>query len=267
MDEVGRGAWAGPVTVAALVPPPEHLCGVRDSKELTRDERELVAARVGDWAVAIGVGHASYEECDALGMTAALRAAGRRALSQLAALGYDPDRIILDGNYDYLALGARVTTVVRGDSTSLAVAAASCVAKVTRDALMREEAEHYPAYDFESNVGYPAPVHKSALAWFGPSAIHRRSWIFMDRLCLRGGGGGGGGGWRLFPPVRGGGSGRGPRRYVDSVGDGQWQMPTPCEGWDVRELVNHIVSGNFWAGELARGKTIEEVGDRLDGDV
>jgi ribonuclease HII len=79
-----------------------------------------------------------------------------------------------------------VTTVVRGDSTSLAVAAASCVAKVTRDALMRNEAEHYPAYDFESNVGYPAPVHKSALAWFGPSAIHRRSWIFMDGLCWRG---------------------------------------------------------------------------------
>ena len=59
-------------------------------------------------------------------------------------------------------------------------------AKVTRDALMREEAEHYPAYEFESNVGYPAPVHKSALAWYGPSAIHRRSWIFMDGLCWRG---------------------------------------------------------------------------------
>ena len=186
IDEVGRGAWAGPVTVAALVPPPDHLRGVRDSKELTRDEREVVAARVRRWAVAIGVGHASYEECDALGMTAALRAAGRRALGQLAALGYEPDRIILDGNYDYLALGARVTTVIRGDSTSLSVAAASCVAKVTRDALMREEAEHYPAYDFESNVGYPAPIHKSALAWYGPSAIHRRSWIFMDGLCWRG---------------------------------------------------------------------------------
>ena len=127
IDEVGRGAWAGPVTVAALVPPPEHLKGVRDSKELAREEREVVAARVADWAVAIGVGHASYEECDALGMTAALRAAGRRALAQLAALGFEPDRIILDGNYDYLALGSRVTTVVRGDSTSLAVAAASCV--------------------------------------------------------------------------------------------------------------------------------------------
>jgi ribonuclease HII len=186
IDEVGRGAWAGPVTVAALVPPPDHLRGVRDSKELTRPEREVVAARVLGWATAVGIGHASYEECDALGMTAALRAAGRRALAELAALGYEPDRIILDGNYDYLALGSRVTTVIRGDATSLSVAAASCVAKVTRDALMRAEAEHYPAYEFESNVGYPAPVHKSALAWYGPSAIHRRSWIFMDGLCWRG---------------------------------------------------------------------------------
>jgi ribonuclease HII len=186
IDEVGRGAWAGPVTVAALVPPPDHLRGVRDSKELTREEREVVAGRVLRWAVAIGIGHASAEECDALGMTAALRAAGRRALAQLAALGYEPDRIILDGNYDYLGLGSRVTTVVRGDATCLAVAAASCVAKVTRDALMRAEAEHYPAYEFESNVGYPAPVHKAALAWLGPSAIHRRSWIFMEGLCWRG---------------------------------------------------------------------------------
>lgn len=186
IDEVGRGAWAGPVTVAALVPPPDHLRGVRDSKELTREEREVAAARVLRWAEAIGVGHASAEECDALGMTAALRAAGRRALAQLASLGYEPDRIILDGNYDYLALGSRVTTVVRGDATCLSVAAASCVAKVTRDALMRAEAEHYPAYEFESNVGYPAPVHKAALAWCGPSAIHRRSWIFMEGLCWRG---------------------------------------------------------------------------------
>jgi ribonuclease HII len=119
-------------------------------------------------------------------MTAALRAAGMRALAQLDAQGYAPDRIVLDGNYDYLGLGSRVTTVIRGDATCLAVAAASCVAKVTRDALMRGEAEHYPPYDFESNVGYPAPVHKAALAGYGPSAIHRRSWIFMEGLCWRG---------------------------------------------------------------------------------
>ena len=186
VDEVGRGAWAGPVTVAAVVPAQAHLRGVRDSKQLTRDEREHACDRILSWAVAVGVGHASHEECDELGMTAALRAAGRRALAGLAEQGFEPDRVILDGNYDYLGLGARVTTVVKADATSLAVAAASCVAKVTRDALMRDEAEHFPAYGFESNVGYPAPVHKAALAWFGPSAIHRRSWIFMDGLSWRG---------------------------------------------------------------------------------
>jgi ribonuclease HII len=186
IDEVGRGAWAGPVTVAAVIPPSGHLRGVRDSKQLTRPERETAASAVLGWAVAVGIGHASHEECDELGMTAALRAAGRRALGQLAAQGYEPDRVILDGNHDYLRLGARVTTVVKGDAKSLAVAAASCVAKVTRDAMMREEAEHFPAYGFESNVGYPAPVHKSALAWYGPSSIHRRSWIFMEHLSWRG---------------------------------------------------------------------------------
>lgn len=120
-------------------------------------------------------------------MTAALRAAARRALAELAAQGYEPDRVILDGNHDYLGLGRRrVTTVVKGDASVLGVAAASCVAKVTRDEMMREEAHQYPPYDFESNVGYPAPVHKAALRGYGPSSIHRRTWIFMEGLCWRG---------------------------------------------------------------------------------
>jgi ribonuclease HII len=187
IDEVGRGAWAGPVTVGAVVPATEHLRGIRDSKQLTRGERERAAADVREWAVAVGVGHASHLECDELGMTAALRVAARRALDQLADQGYAPDRVILDGNHDYLGLGKeRVTTVIKGDSSVLAVAAASCVAKVTRDSMMREEADHYPPYDFESNVGYPAPVHKAALRGYGPSAIHRRTWIFMEGLCWRG---------------------------------------------------------------------------------
>jgi ribonuclease HII len=76
--------------------------------------------------------------------------------------------------------------VIKGDATSLAVAAASVVAKVTRDGMMAEEAEHFPAFGFESNRGYPAPVHKSALAAWGPTTIHRRSWIFMDGLCWGG---------------------------------------------------------------------------------
>jgi ribonuclease HII len=186
MDEVGRGAWAGPVTVAAVVPPPEHLSGVRDSKELTRAERERVVTRVRKWALGIGVGHASYHECDELGMTVALRRAALRALAELEAQGLVPDRIVLDGNHDYLRMPGRVTTIVKADATCLSVAAASCVAKVTRDGIMAELSDHYPPYDFASNVGYPAPAHKTALLGYGPSAIHRRSWIFMESLCWRG---------------------------------------------------------------------------------
>jgi len=186
IDEVGRGSWAGPVTVAAVVPDDVHLKGVRDSKMLTRDEREECAPRVRAWARGYGVGHASHEECDVLGMTEALRRAAMRALDQLAAQGFTPDRIVLDGKFDYLAMPRVVRTVVKGDQRVLSVAAASVIAKTTRDALMAEEAEHYPAYGFESNRGYPAPVHKCALAAYGPSAIHRRSWIFMD-YCLWGG--------------------------------------------------------------------------------
>jgi len=187
IDEVGRGAWAGPVTVGAVVPSPKHLRDVRDSKQLTREARGRAAVAVQAWAVAVGVGHASHEECDELGMTAALRTAALRALAQLDAQGVVPDRIVLDGNHDYLGFGTqRVTTVIKGDASCLSVAAASCVAKVTRDRLMADAAEHYPMYDFAANVGYPAPAHKAALAAYGPSAIHRRSWVFMEHLCFRG---------------------------------------------------------------------------------
>ncbi|HET9730631.1 MAG TPA: ribonuclease HII [Acidimicrobiia bacterium] len=180
IDEVGRGSWAGPVTVAAVVPATAHLSGVRDSKLLTPPEREACARRVRGWARAIGVGHASHDECDLLGMTEALRRAAERALEELAAQGFVPDRIVLDGKHDYLSKPRVVRTIVKADQTVLSVAAASVVAKVTRDALMAEAAEHYPAYGFEHNRGYPAPVHKCALAAYGPSAIHRRSWIFME---------------------------------------------------------------------------------------
>jgi ribonuclease HII len=186
IDEVGRGSWAGPVTVAAVVPGDEHLKGVRDSKMLTPQEREVSAARVRSWARGIGIGHASHEECDVLGMTEALRRAACRALDELSDQGFTPDRIVLDGKFDYIRQPRVVRTIIKADMKVLSVAAASVVAKTTRDALMADEAEHFPAYGFESNRGYPAPVHKCALAAYGPTSIHRRSWIFME-YCLWGG--------------------------------------------------------------------------------
>jgi ribonuclease HII len=185
LDEVGRGAWAGPATIAAVVPGREPIPGVRDSKQMSPAARERGAVAVRDWAEAIGIGHASPRECDELGMTKALRLAGMRALAEVEAQGFVPDRILLDGTHDFLGLGARVTTVVKGDATCLSIAAASVVAKVTRDALMAEAAADFPAYGFEGNKGYPAPVHQMALNAYGPTTIHRVSWAFVDHLPYR----------------------------------------------------------------------------------
>jgi ribonuclease HII len=184
IDEVGRGAWAGPVSVGALVigRAPKRIQKVRDSKELTLEQREALYPKIMGWALAATVGHASAAECDDLGMTAALRLAAERALAGLAEAGCVPDRIILDGNHDYLARPDQVRTVIDGDALCLSVAAASIVAKVTRDRLMAAEADCYPGYDFDSNRGYPSHRHRCALLGYGPTAIHRRSWIYMENL-------------------------------------------------------------------------------------
>ena len=182
LDEVGRGAWAGPVTVGAVAITPglRRIVKIRDSKVLTLEEREFLYPKIISWCLAWGVGHSSPAECDAYGMTLALKLAAERALAALPSC--KPDRIILDGNFDYLEQPDRVRTVVDGDAKCLSVAAASIVAKVTRDRIMAAEAESYPGYDFDSNRGYPAPKHRCALLGYGPTAIHRRSWIFMDGL-------------------------------------------------------------------------------------
>jgi ribonuclease HII len=181
MDEVGRGAWAGPISVgAAVLPRGRRLYKVRDSKLLTEEEREALFGRIALWCRAWAVGHASARECDDLGMSAAQRLAASRAQ---AGLGLAPDAILVDGSWDF-AGGA--TTIVAGDRTCLSIAAASVLAKVTRDRIMRREAAHYPAYGFDANKGYPAPQHRAALHWLGPSSIHRRSWVFMDSLVWGG---------------------------------------------------------------------------------
>ena len=92
-----------------------------------------------------------------------------------------PDAVLVDGNWDFVG-GGRTRRLVKGDATCLTISTASILAKVTRDRIMRAEAEHFPLYDFDRNKGYPCPRHKAALAGHGPSAIHRRSWVFMDGL-------------------------------------------------------------------------------------
>jgi ribonuclease HII len=179
MDEVGRGAWAGPIMVgAAALPQDRRVYRVRDSKMLTEAERERLFDRIARWCMAWAVGAASQVECDTLGMAEAQRLAARRALG---GLGLSPTQVLLDGNWDFVGLGC-TKRIVRGDATCLSISAASILAKVTRDRLMREEAPHFPAYDFDSNKGYPCPRHKMALQAFGPTSIHRRTWVFMDHL-------------------------------------------------------------------------------------
>jgi ribonuclease HII len=178
MDEVGRGAWAGPIMVgAAALPRDRRVYRVRDSKMLTEVEREALFDRIAGWCIAWAVGAASQVECDTLGMAAAQKLAARRALE---GLGLVPDQVLLDGNWDFVGGGSR--RIVRGDATCLSISAASILAKVTRDRLMREEAPNFPAYDFDCNKGYPCPRHKMALQAFGPTSIHRRTWVFMDHL-------------------------------------------------------------------------------------
>jgi ribonuclease HII len=179
VDEVGRGSWAGPLMVgAAVVPRDKRLYKVRDSKMLTEPEREAMFDRVATWCTAWAVGAASQEECDELGMSAAQKLAARRAVE---GLGLTPDRVLIDGRWDFVG-GGVTRTIVKGDATCLSIAAASILAKVTRDRLMRGEAEHYPGYGFDLNKGYPCPRHKFALAGMGPTAIHRRTWVFMESM-------------------------------------------------------------------------------------
>jgi ribonuclease HII len=179
VDEVGRGAWAGPISVgAAVLPADRRVYKVRDSKALTEDEREQLFDRIAGWCAAWAVGHATQEECDELGMADAQRLAARRAI---AGLGVTPDAVLVDGNWDFVGL-ANTRRIIRGDATCLSISAASILAKVTRDRLMRAEAEHFPAYDFDRNKGYPCPRHKAALAGWGPTSIHRRTWVFMEHI-------------------------------------------------------------------------------------
>jgi len=194
MDEVGRGALAGPVSVGVVVI--DDVCrsapvGVKDSKLLSHQMRERMVPKIQRWATAYAVGHASPDEIDRYGIMVALRLAGTRAL---AALPVIPDLVILDGNYDWLTDPQRVgllglladgddfapcvpvMTMVKADMFCSSVAAASVLAKVERDAMMVALAAAVPHYAWELNKGYSAPEHFAALGSRGPSVHHRRSW-------------------------------------------------------------------------------------------
>ncbi len=194
MDEVGRGALAGPVSVGVVLIDTECRSapqGVKDSKLLPPHVRERMVPRIERWATAFAVGHASPEEIDDIGIIAALRLAGVRALATLHAAGWVPDLVILDGNHDWLTAPEEVglfafaadapatppvTTMIKADLKCSSVAAASVLAKVTRDRIMVGLDGDHPEYGWVENKGYAAPGHMEALRIHGPTDLHRRSW-------------------------------------------------------------------------------------------
>lgn len=174
LDEVGRGPLAGPLTVGAVVLPADaRIEGLNDSKQVAPHDRERIAAEVKDVALAWSVQHIAPDAIDAAGMTASLRVAFMRAVADVESQGVRPEVVLLDGNP--LHMDPREVNVVHGDARCASIAAASIIAKVTRDALMVKYATEYPQYGFEKNKGYASADHQQAIRDFGMCPIHRVS--------------------------------------------------------------------------------------------
>lgn len=174
VDEAGRGPLAGPVCAAAVILP-EHLeiPGLTDSKKLTDKKRRALFPVIQEQAIAFGIGFASEQEIDEINILQATFLAMKRAMEQLKVR---PDLALIDGNRE-TDFGLPVRTVIKGDSLSLNIAAASVLAKVSRDDVMLRLAETYPAYGFDIHKGYGTRAHYEALEKFGPCPIHRKSFL------------------------------------------------------------------------------------------
>ncbi|MBN1681594.1 MAG: ribonuclease HII [Anaerolineae bacterium] len=184
LDEAGRGAWAGPVVAGAVILPLDRfdlahaLDGVNDSKQLSAQTRETLFSHITDTALAVGIGHASNDEIDQLGIVPATRLAMVRALDQLAE---QPDLLLIDSmQLSYRDLPC--TSLVKGDQKSLSIAAASIIAKVTRDQHMALLDNTFPQYGFLVHKGYGTDLHHQALKQFGPTSVHRKTFAPVQAL-------------------------------------------------------------------------------------
>jgi ribonuclease HII len=180
IDEAGRGAWAGPVCAAAVVLPPnpsltQTLHQVRDSKLMTPPEREVWAPRIREVAMGWGVGFASAQEIDALGIVPATKLAATRAMESLY-----PDYLLTDALL-FREIELPQTALIKGDQRSLSVAAASVLAKTSRDALMRALDGQYPGYGFARHKGYGTYIHREVIQRLGACEIHRMSFAIFPR--------------------------------------------------------------------------------------
>jgi ribonuclease HII len=181
LDEVGRGALCGPVVAGvAVLGEAFDADGIDDSKRLTPRQRERLAERIRERAVAWALGFAEVEEIDRLNILRATHLAMCRALQ---ALKLRPDLVLVDGKA-VADLGVKQRAIVKGDALSVSIAAASIVAKVARDGIMRECDGRFPGYGLAENAGYASEAHRDAIRRLGPSAIHRRSFADMDQLPL-----------------------------------------------------------------------------------
>ena len=179
VDEAGRGPWAGPVSAAAVILNPDDLPpGIDDSKALTEKRRFEMEPVIKVRALAWGVGFASVEEIAELNI---LHATGLAMCRAIEAMSVQPVAALVDGNYRF-KLPCDVQTVIKGDSLSLSIAAASILAKTARDRLMIDLDTQYPGYGFAGHKGYNAPVHSEALRTLGPCPAHRRSWAPIRAL-------------------------------------------------------------------------------------
>lgn len=182
VDEVGRGSLAGPLTVGAVVLPDDPVIwGINDSKQLTPARREALAATIAEVAVAIGIAHVEPASIDAVGMASALRHA---MVAAIADTGVEPDCVLLDGNPMHVHPAEK--SLVKGDARVAAIACASIVAKVTRDALMVAYDEEYPGYHLAESKGYGSPEHIAAIRARGLTPLHRVSFCgnFMETMPL-----------------------------------------------------------------------------------
>jgi ribonuclease HII len=172
IDEAGRGPLAGPVVAAAVVlDKKRRINGLNDSKQLTEERREILAARIKERAIAWGVGVATVAEIDAVNIRQANFLAMRRAFDQL---GMTPTHVLVDGN-DPPPIPCKITCIVGGDALEASISAASILAKTTRDAMMVDLCARYPGYGFSQHKGYGVAAHLEALRRLGPCPVHRRS--------------------------------------------------------------------------------------------
>lgn len=180
IDEVGRGCWAGPV-VAGAVLLSLPIAGLKDSKKLSRSQREKLDAEIRVSAVAFGLGWVPAEEIDQVGLTEAVRLAMERAL---AAITTAYDQIIIDGNYNFFPGDPKSSALIGADNFIPEVSAASIIAKVARDKYMAEVAKKFPGYGFERHVGYGTAAHQLALQTNGLTELHRRCFKPIQALAI-----------------------------------------------------------------------------------